>query len=60
MILTDVIGRLSEFTDDAVLISEAEPIDHPGPRVVWCNAAFSRMTGFAAEEIIGSTPRILQ
>lgn len=60
MILTDVIGRLSEFTDDAVLISEAEPIDQPGPRVVWCNEAFTRMTGFAAEEIVGNTPRILQ
>ncbi len=45
---------------DAVLITEAEPIDLPGPRIVFANAAFTRTTGYELSEIIGSTPRILQ
>lgn len=46
--------------NDAVLITEAEPIDSPGPRIVYANESFSRMTGYAAEEVLGKTPRILQ
>lgn len=45
---------------DSILITEAEPIDLPGPRVLYCNAAFTRATGYSAAEIIGKTPRILQ
>lgn len=46
--------------NDAILITEANPIDAPGPRIVYCNAAFTRTTGYPPEEIIGLTPRILQ
>lgn len=46
--------------NDAVLITEAEPVDQPGPRIVYANAAFTRTTGYAAEEVLGGTPRILQ
>ncbi len=45
---------------DAVLITEAEPVEFPGPRIVYVNPAFTMMTGYAPEEIIGQTPRILQ
>jgi PAS domain S-box-containing protein len=47
-------------TTDAVLITEAEPLDEPGPRIVYVNEAFTQMTGYTAEEIMGKTPRILQ
>ncbi len=46
--------------NDVVLITEAEPFDLPGPRVLYVNDAFKRMTGYNSEEIIGKTPRILQ
>ena len=46
--------------NDAVLITEAEPIDLPGPRIVYCNAAFTRTTGYSEAEILGQTPRLLQ
>lgn len=46
--------------NDAVLITEAEPIDLPGPRIVYCNRAFERTTGYTEAEILGLTPRILQ
>jgi PAS domain S-box-containing protein len=47
-------------TKDAVLITEAEPFDEPGPRIIYVNEAFTKMTGYEAEEVIGKTPRILQ
>ena len=45
---------------DAILITEAEPVELPGPRIKYVNEAFTKMSGYAAEEIIGKTPRILQ
>lgn len=45
--------------DDSVLITDAR-IDSPGPTIVYVNRAFTRMTGYEAREVIGSTPRILQ
>lgn len=47
-------------TNDAVLITEAEPFDEPGPKILYVNKAFTKMTGYTAEEVIGKTPRILQ
>jgi len=47
-------------TRDSILITEAEPIEHEGPRILYVNEAFTRMTGYTAEEVIGKTPRILQ
>jgi PAS domain S-box-containing protein len=52
--------RAVERSNDVILITEAEPLDEPGPRVVYVNPAFERMTGYAAEEILGKTPRMLQ
>ncbi len=48
--------------NDVVLVTEAEPVDlaSGGPRVVYVNPAFTRMTGYAVEDIVGLTPRLLQ
>jgi PAS domain S-box-containing protein len=46
--------------NDAVVITEAEPVEPPGPRIVYVNDAFTRMMGYSAEEVTGKTPRILQ
>jgi len=45
---------------DVVLVTEAEPIDPPGPRILYVNRAFEQMTGYTALEAIGQTPRMLQ
>jgi hypothetical protein len=45
--------------NDAVLITEAEPIDLPGPRIVHCHAALPKTTGHTEAEILGRTPRLL-
>ncbi len=47
-------------TNDAVIITEAEPIDFPGPRILYVNQAFTTMTGYSLEEVLGQTPRLLQ
>ncbi len=47
-------------TTDAILITEAEPQDEPGPRIIYVNDAFTKMTGYTADEVIGKSPRILQ
>lgn len=44
---------------DTVLITTAE-LDAPGPQIVFANPAFTEMTGYSVEEVIGQTPRILQ
>jgi len=47
-------------TKDSVMITEAEPLDRPGHRILYVNDAFTKMTGYSSEEIVGKTPRILQ
>src|SRR3569832_82172 len=55
-LLESSIARLN----DVVIITEAGPFSEPGPRIVFVNAAFERRTGYAPEEVIGRTPRLLQ
>lgn len=47
-------------SSDVVVITEAEPIDIFGPKILYVNQAFTKLTGYTNEEIIGKTPRILQ
>ena len=54
--LEDVV----KLTNDIVIVTEAYPLDAPGPKIVYVNKAFTDVTGFAPEEVIGKTPRILQ
>ena len=46
-------------TSDSVMITEAEPLSEPGPRILYVNEAFTKMTGYTSAEVIGKTPRIL-
>jgi len=46
-------------THDSIVLTTAE-LDEPGPQIVFVNPAFSVMTGYSSEEVIGKTPRILQ
>src|SRR5262249_52614536 len=48
-----------EQSNESVVITTAQ-LDRPGPEIVYVNQAFTEMTGYAPEEVIGKTPRILQ
>jgi two-component system cell cycle sensor histidine kinase/response regulator CckA len=43
-----------ETSADAMLITDAEGV------IIWINAAFTKATGYAPDEVIGQTPRILK
>lgn len=44
---------------DSILITELN-LEKPGPKIVYVNDGFCKMTGYSKEEVIGKTPRILQ
>ncbi|HYD95279.1 MAG TPA: EAL domain-containing protein [Noviherbaspirillum sp.] len=45
---------------DIVMITEAAPLDEPGPRIVFANRAFEQRTGYKLSEVLGKSPRLLQ
>jgi PAS domain-containing protein len=55
-LLEAAVARLN----DVVLITEADPLDEPGPRIVFVNPAFERLTGWRRDEVLGRSPRMLQ
>ena len=55
-LLDTCVSNLNEI----ILVTEAEPIDEPGPKIVYVNDAFERITGYTAAEAIGRSPRFLQ
>jgi PAS domain S-box-containing protein len=43
----------------AIMLTDTD-IDRGGPTITYVNAAFERMTGWPAADILGKTPRVLQ
>ncbi len=48
-----------EAAGEAILITTPE-LEQPGPVIVYVNPAFTRMTGYTREEVVGRSPRFLQ
>ncbi|WP_295717019.1 diguanylate cyclase [uncultured Halovibrio sp.] len=48
-----------ENIGEAVLVTEPD-LQQPGPTITYANAAFQTLTGYAPDEVIGQTPRLLQ
>jgi len=55
-LLSTCVARLN----DVVVICEADSLDETGPRVVFVNDAFERITGYSSAEVLGRNPRFLQ
>lgn len=55
-----LLEAVVENSGEAVLITAAGPLEPPGPRIVYVNPAFTRMTGHSAADAIGNTPQMLR
>ena len=44
---------------DSIIITELN-LENPGPKIVYINDGFTKMTGYTPKEVIGKTPRVLQ
>ncbi len=58
--LDEVVHRVADYARDAIVICEAESAAGGSPRVAYVNAAFTAMTGYSAQEILGRPPSMLQ
>lgn len=47
-------------TSDAVVITDIGSENHSDVRIVFVNEAFTKMTGYSYEDVVGGSPRILQ
>ena len=56
---SDVVGAALERLNDIVIVTEASPVEEPGPRILFVNPAFEKTTGYSAEEVVGRSPRFL-
>ena len=45
--------------NDGVIITNAE-LEENGPEIIYVNEAFTSISGYSSEEVLGKTPRILQ
>ena len=57
-----LLESVAVHANDAILITAAEPVEEEdgGPRILYANEAYVKMSGYTLEEIIGKTPRIMQ
>lgn len=55
----DFLVRALDQSNDAVIITDAD-LTAPGPRIVYVNAAYEKISGFPAAELIGQSPRLVQ
>jgi PAS domain S-box-containing protein len=56
----DVLGAAVDCFNDVVMVTESEPADEPGPRILFVNPAFEKITGYSPSEALGRSPRFMQ
>ena len=49
-----------EYARVPVLITEANRLDEPAPRIQYANPAFTEVSGYEADDVMGRSPRFLQ
>jgi PAS domain S-box-containing protein len=54
-----LLRQAMDNAEETVVITTAQ-LDAPGPHIVYTNAAFTTMTGYQPEEVVGRTPRMFQ
>ena len=53
------LGQAMEDMKEAVVITDNQ-LDSPGPHIEYVNPAFTEMTGYTEDEVLGQTPRLFQ
>src|ERR671933_2004442 len=54
-----LLAAAVEHAEDSIVITSTE-MTFPGPEIIFVNKAFTKMTGYTAQEVLGQSPRILQ
>lgn len=55
-----LLEAVLDTAQDAVLVTLAEPLDQPGPVIVYANRSLLEQTGYALHEVLGRSPRMFQ
>ena len=58
--LLSLMGSLLNTIQDSLLITLAEPLDAPGPLIVYANDTLLQQTGYSRAELLGRSPRLFQ
>ena len=58
--LVQLLSTLLNTVQDSLLVTLAEPLEAPGPLIVYANEALLRETGYRRGELLGRNPRRLQ
>jgi len=59
VIALDIFQQLAQSTNDVIAVTAAAPLGPPGPIIVYVNPAFTALTGYEADEVIGRSTRLL-
>lgn len=51
-------GQVVDLVPEAVIVARAAPLDQPGPEVMYVNPGWEQLTGYRADDIVGSVPDI--
>ena len=54
-----LLDQVLHHTNESVIVTDAD-VRAPGPRILYVNRAFTELTGYCAEEVVGRSPRFLQ
>ncbi len=54
-----LLDSIVQSESDAVMITEPTPHDEQGPRILCVNEAFSRLTGYSEQDVVGRSPFFL-
>jgi PAS domain S-box-containing protein len=55
-----LLEAVLDTAQDAVLVTLAEPLDAPGPVIVFANQSLLDQSGYALHQVLGRSPRLFQ
>jgi len=54
-----LLASVAFFAEDSILITDTD-LKLPGPRIIYVNPGFTKLTGYSAQDVLGKDPRFLQ